>query len=378
MGDKDSLQATAGEILPEFALPAVLKAPNAIKTLLGRTLYGAGTGAGLTGGYEAIKEQSGIKEGLDTNIAMATGIGGVIGGIVGGLTKNPALGKTIGEAFVAGDDKAKEAILQTYPEARSVVEQYFKDNGLAPSKNQPAYIIADDINPVTGDVVTTRKNRDGVTKSDTIEPDIIPLPKKVEVKGRREKKLAPTDDINPLTGDVETTSKSLTTKHGTKQTSTDVNEAVRTLEEIEYDVLNPKPKLGKELKGQKETNTENIPKTFKITPQASGRMDYKGDSIQGDATDMAMFTERKKEPIVSAKTEVDRRMKIYDNNKALEDTSNISKKQLEVDRLRFAVDNFISIGKDRSLSKEIRNEAYKELENLNKKKIYERENKVHK
>lgn len=341
MIDPNSKYAIAGEIAPELMIPAVgniSRGANIAK----RIVQGAGSGALLTGGYEALKEQSRIKEGLETNIAMATGVGGVIGGVVGGLTKNPALGKAVGEAFVAGDDKAKEAILQAYPEARGAVDEYFRTNKPVPSTTQPAF------------------KESTVTKSDSIEPEIIQLQKKEIVRPTKEGKI--------------------TTKAGVEITSEEVKAGKKKIEDVEFQAVNPKDKEGKALSNQTYVPEVNNPMKFKYGYDADGRV-YPEESHllspQGDATQMASLEQKAKPKIESAEAEVQRRTQFYDTSEALrqrygqaqasyKESGNLSEKQMEANRLQFEKDQFAEIMRDKSLPKEIQKEARIKLSELNK------------
>lgn len=331
MIDKSGIASTFGEIAPEIAIPVVgniSRGANIAK----RIAQGAGSGALLTGGYEALKEQSGIKEGLETNISLATGIGGVIGGVVGGLTKNPALGKAVGEAFVAGDDKAKEAIMQAYPETRGALEKYAKE----------------------------QQAKSTVTKSDSIEPDIIPLQKKKVVKPIREGKT--------------------TTKAEVEITSEEVKAGKKKIEDVEFQAVSPKDKEGKELSNQTYVPEVNNPMKFKYGYDADGRV-YPEESHllspQGDATQMASLEQKAKPKIESAEAEVQRRTQFYDTSEALrqrygqaqasyKESGNLSEKQMEANRLQFEKDQFAEIMRDKSLPKEIQKEARAKLSELNK------------
>lgn len=331
MIDTKSKYAIAGEIVPELVIPAVGTISRGA-SIAKRIAQGAGSGALLTGGYEAVKEQSGIKEGLDTNIAMATGIGGVVGGVVGAITKNPALGKTIGEAFQQGDDKAKEAILQTYPEARSALRQYMVE----------------------------QQSRATVTQSDTIEPTMLQMQRKETVKPERER--------------------DTTTKDGIKLTSEDVLTGKKRIEEVEFQAVSPKDKEGKPLSKQVFVPEVNNPMKFKYGYDADGRVYTEESHLlspQGDATQMASLEQKAKPKIDSADSEVKRRMQFYDTSEALrerygqaqasyKESMNASKSQLDAMRLKFEKDQFAELMRDKSLPIEIQKEARKKLSELNK------------
>jgi len=335
MVDKDSLSAMAGEIAPELFIPAVGQISRGAN-IAKRIAQGAGSGALITGGYEAVKQQSGIKEGMPTDIKMATGLGGVIGGVVGGLTKNPALGKTIGEAFVAGDNKAKEAIMETYPEIRGALETYAKERQLAKKQEEKT-----------------------VTQSDTVKP----LPKQETIK--------PQPEIVK------------TKRHGLEIKSKEVIEGKKKIEDIEYNIVEPKASEGLPLKEQTYVPTVNNPKKFSYGYDSRGRV-YTEEanmlSPQGGATQKATLEQRTKPEIENTHEEVSRRLEFYDRDSALRKTygqtqasykegKELSKSQELANRLEFEKQQYADMMKDKSLDRDLRNEARTKLSELNKTEI---------
>lgn len=348
MYNKDSISGTFGEIAPEIALPAVGNISKGA-SLGKRILQGVGSGALITGGYEKLKEQSGIKEGLDSNVALATGLGGVIGGMVGAVTKNPVLGKEIGSAFENGDDQMREAILTEYPEARGALEAYVKERQASKKKDRDQK--TDATNPITGEVETVSKR----------EP-LTPKPERKIVKPERQK---------------------LRTKSGALIDSQDVKTGKETIEDIEYNVVEPKAEIGKHLENQMYVPEVNNPKKFKYGYDSRGRIYTEESTLmspQGGSTQKASLEQRTKPEIGNAKEEVNRRLEFYENDSVLRErygqtqasyktSGEISKSQELANRMAFEKDQYKAIIKDKELDETIRQQAREELSRLNKQSI---------
>jgi len=166
------------------------------------------------------------------------------------------------------------------------------------------------------------------------------------------------------------------TKSGREFEAPKVEESKRAVENVEYDVVEPKAEVGKPIPDQTFVPEVNNPKKISYGYDDRGRVYTEESSLlspQGASTEKASFKQKAKPEVENAKAEVDRRLEFFDRDEQLRQrygqaqAKTTEKRTSNQTRDSFEKDQYKSIRDDKSLPREVRSDASAKLKELNSK-----------
>lgn len=321
-----------------------------------------------------INKEYDVKRGVKALAVGATG-GAVLGA---GLTK---AGQTVSKLL----DKTKKNIK---PKVKPVEES--KVEPVKEVKEKPK---ARQVSPL--DILSGKKNVIP-TKEVKQEPIPVVFKKEIEIPTKVEKKLDPmSEDIGafePATKQVKFDIKPdkklgkdiIQTKLGDRIESPANIEQQKIIESSYQKVVDPRVKTGKELKEQVEIPAKE--ESFKTKVGWDTRLrtyDEQGNLIssQGGTESKMSLALEDRPKITNIDSEINRIMKIYDNEIAMRKTYGESQARLrnkpelkgkskeKANRIQFKIDNYYEIARNKNISKKLRAEAKTKAKELQKTKI---------